>query len=154
MTESYDVTSIRHRREALLRAAIGLEDALASPLGDQHRWCLRVSMATDHATMRIDEHISQTEGCGNILEEIRTRAPRLDQRVSQMLLDHEHLEKAAHSLRTAVSQLEFVEDRDWEKAAVDVRQKAVDMMGLIARHRQRGSDLVYEAYQVDLGDSA
>ena len=55
MTKSHDVASIRSRRESLLRAAIGLEDALASPVGDGERWRLRVAMATDHATARIDQ---------------------------------------------------------------------------------------------------
>lgn len=154
MSKSHDLASIRSRRESLLRAAIGLEDALASPLGDEDRWRLRVAMATDHAAARIDEHVLQTEGADNILEEVRTRAPRLDRRVDQMLVDHEDLEKAAHDLETAVAELDFVDGDKREAQAIVVRNKAVDMMGLIARHRQRGADLLYEAYQVDLGDSA
>ena len=154
MTKSHDVASIRSRRESLLRAAIGLEDALASPVGDGERWRLRVAMATDHATARIVEHISQTEGAGNILEEVSAHAPRLARRVEQMLVDHERLEKAAHDLQTAVAELDHVDDDQLEAQAIVVRNKSVDMMGLIARHRQRGSDLLYEAYHVDLGDSA
>jgi len=154
VTKSHDVASIRSRRESLLRATIGLEDALASPLGDGDRWRLRVAMATDHAIARLGEHVSETEGAGNILEEVRAHAPRLARRVDQMLLDHERLEKAAHELQTAVAELELVDDDQLEAQAIVVRNKSVDMMGLIARHRQRGSDLLYEAYHVDIGNSA
>ena len=154
MTESHDVASIRSRREALLRAAIGLEDALACPLGDAEKWRRGVAKATDHAVERVEEHVNLTEGPGHILDESRTVAPRLDHRVRQMLVDHEELEKAVHALKTAVNELSYAPEDQAEEQAIKVRNKAVEMMGLMARHRQRGADLVYEAYHVDLGNSA
>ena len=33
----------------------------------------------------------------------------------------------------------------------DVRALGVSLLGLLIRHRQKGADLIYEAYQVDLG---
>ena len=36
-------------------------------------------------------------------------------------------------------------------AADDCRRHVTALMGDIARHRQAGSDLVYEAYAVDIG---
>ena len=158
MSDSTKVSSIRSRREALLQAVVGLEDALAGPIGDQERWRLRVAMAVDHAVARISEHIAQTEGRGNILDEILAVAPRLERRVKQMRVDHENLEKAAHQLVVAVTELSAVDDDTesdvMEDRAIAVRNQAVEVMGQIARHRQRGADLIYEAYQVDLGNSA
>ena len=157
MSESTKVASIRSRREALFRAVIGLEDALAGPIGDHERWRLRVAMAVDHAVARIYEHVAQTDGPGNILDEIVTVAPRLDRRVKQMRLDHESLEKAAHRLALAVAELSSEHDQTEEQvedAAIAVRNEAVEVMGQITRHRQRGADLIYEAYHVDLGNSA
>ncbi len=158
MSESTKVASIRSRREALFRAVVGLEDALAGPIGDSERWRLRVAMAVDHAVARISEHVAQTEGPGNILDEIVSVAPRLAGRVMQMRVDHENLEKAAHQLALAVAELtadhDDSTDEHVEDAAIAVRNKAVEVMGQIARHRQRGADLIYEAYHVDLGDSA
>lgn len=159
MSETTRVASIRSRREALLQAVIGLEDALAGPIGDHERWRLRVAMAVDHAVARISEHVAQTEGPGNILDEIVSVAPRLDRRVKQMKVDHENLEKAAHGLAVVVAELTS-DDHDAptpeeiEEGAITVRNQAVDVLGQIARHRQRGADLIYEAYQVDLGNSA
>ena len=158
MSKSTEEASIRRRREALLQAVVGLEDALAGPIGDHERWRLRVAMAVDHAVARISEHVTQTEGPGNILDEILAIAPRLERRVEQMKLDHENLEKAADRLALAVADLATSDDdltaADAEDNAIAVRNHAVDVMGQIARHRQRGADLIYEAYQVDLGNSA
>ncbi len=158
MSESTNVASIRSRREALLQAVVGLEDALAGPIGDHGRWGLRVAMAVDHAVARISEHVAQTEGPGNILDEIVTVAPRLERRIKQMRVDHENLEKAAHHLALAVAELESddgaTDSEGMADKAIKVRNQAVDVMGQIARHRQRGADLIYEAYQVDLGNSA
>lgn len=158
MSETTKVASIRSRREALLQAVVGLEDALAGPIGDQERWRLRVAMAVDHAVARISEHVAQTDGPGNILDEILRIAPRLERRVKQMKVDHEVLEKSAHQLALAVAELSTAEDEKdpqlRKDRAIAVRNQAVDVMGHIARHRQRGADLIYEAYQVDLGNSA
>ncbi len=157
MPESTELASIQRRREALFEAVIGLEDALASPIGDHERWRLRVAMAVDHAVARISEHVAQTEGPGNILDEIVSVAPRLDRRVTQMKVDHENLEKAAHGLALAVADLtpdDGASAGRSEDRAIAVRNRAVDVMGQIARHRQRGADLLYEAYSVDLGNSA
>ncbi|MDH3302524.1 MAG: hypothetical protein OES24_18645 [Acidimicrobiia bacterium] len=115
-------------------------------------------MAVDHAVARISEHIAQTEGPGNILDEIVAMAPRLDRQVKQLKVDHEHLEKAAHTLALAVAELSSEHDdltpEQIEDAAIAVRNQAVEVMGQITRHRQRGADLLYEAYHVDLGNSA
>lgn len=158
MSESTKVASIRSRREALFQAAVGLEDALAAPIGDSERWRSRVATAVDQSVARIADHIAQTEGPGNILDEIVTVAPRLDRRVKQMLVDHENLEKAAHILVLAVAELSSehgdLTPQQLEDAAIAVRNQAVELMGQITRHRQRGADLLYEAYHVDLGDSA
>ena len=32
-----------------------------------------------------------------------------------------------------------------------IRDAAITLMGLLVRHRQRGADLVYEAYDVEIG---
>ncbi len=158
MSEPTEVASIRSRREALFQAVVGLEDALAGPIGDHEHWRLRVAMAVDHAVARISEHIAETEGPGNILEEIVSVAPRLDTRVKQMKVDHENLEKAAHRLAAAVAELssehDGLDEEQLEDAAITVRNQAVEVMGQITRHRQRGADLIYEAYHVDLGNSS
>jgi hypothetical protein len=39
---------------------------------------------------------------------------------------------------------------DWTDV---MRDRLRVLLGMLARHRQRGADLVYEAYDVDIGDA-
>ncbi len=149
MADRVQLDAVRTRREALYEAIVGLEDALATPVGDGARWRLRVAMAIDHATIRIEEHAKQTEAKGGFLDRVISEVPRLQRRVNQLKVDHERLEKEVDALRLAVS---LVEDAKIPEEAVNIRNQAIDLLGQLTRHRQRGADLIYEAYQVDIGE--
>ena len=75
------------------------------------------------------------------------QAPRLSGAVNR--LQHEHAEIAG-ALDEVDSRLnEPMSDADaWVEA---IRDAAITLMGLLVRHRQRGADLVYEAYDVEIG---
>lgn len=140
----------RVRREALYQALIGLEDALSTPIGDGGRWRLRVAMAVDHAANRVVEHISETEAADGLLHQVTAEVPRLACRAARLREDHENLEKDIHALRVALSELS---DEDVAERGVAIRTQALEFLGRLATHRQRGADLIYEAYQVDIGAS-
>lgn len=150
MAERPQLDAVRTRREALYEAVVGLEDALATPVGDGTKWRLRVAMAVDHATIRIEEHATQTESPGGFLDKVTQEHPQLQRRVNQLKVDHERLEKEADALRLTVS---LIEDDRIPDEAVAIRNQAIDLLGQLTRHRQRGSDLIYEAYQVDIGEN-
>ena len=78
-------------------------------------------------------------------------APRLQKRVTQLKVDHERLEKEVDALRIAIYD---VPDDEVPDQAVDLRNQAIELLGQMTRHRQRGADLIYEAYQVDIGDGS
>jgi len=59
--------------------------------------------------------------------------------------------KKVLALQLAVNE---IADRENSSRAVAIRNQAVEFLGHLTRHRQRGADLGYEAYQVDLGTSA
>ncbi|MGB5760687.1 MAG: hypothetical protein WBM50_27485 [Acidimicrobiales bacterium] len=149
MADRVQLDAVRTRREALYEAVVGLEDALATPIGDGSKWRLRVAMAIDHATIRIEEHAKQTEAKGGFLERVIQEVPRLQRRVNQLKVDHERLEKEVDALRLSVS---LVDDDKIPDQAVGVRNQAMELLGQLTRHRQRGADLIYEAYQVDIGE--
>lgn len=143
--------AVRSRREALYEAVVGLEDALATPIGDGSKWRLRVAMAVDHAAMRIQEHSTQSEMRGGFLERALRDEPRLARRISQLRVDHERLEKEVDALKVGMAE---ISDRDVETRGVALRNQAIELLGQLTRHRQRGADLIYEMYQVDIGNSA
>ncbi|MEM7324476.1 MAG: hypothetical protein AAF531_15410 [Actinomycetota bacterium] len=151
MADRAQLDAVRSRREALYEAVVGLEDALATPVGDGQKWRLRVTMAVEHAKSRIEEHAVQTEAKGGFLDRVVVEEPRLHKRVTQLKVDHERLEKEVDALRIAIYD---VEDAEVPGQANDLRNQAIDLLGQMTRHRQRGADLIYEAYQVDIGDGS
>lgn len=82
---------------------------------------------TDH----IAEHLASTEGEHGLYAEIAATDPRLHFAVRRLLREHKQLRRALYKRLSAA-----------EEAAV---------AELLDRHRQRGNDLVYEAFAVDLG---
>ncbi len=107
-------------------------------------------MALDHAANRIDEHIEQTEASDGILQQVMTESPRLCRKTDRLREDHEVLEKGVHALRTSLAE---IEDADVAERGIAIRGQAMEFLGELALHRQRGADLLYEAYQVDIGES-
>ena len=114
---------VRAHRGELGEAMRALDDALAMPLGLGQLWRRRVRAALTELAHDLDDHVSLTEAPGGLYADLRTRSPRLASGVEAQLADHIH----------------FVTE--------------VGRLNLLARHRQRGSDLIYEAYAVDIGGS-
>ena len=85
------------------------------------------------------------------LERVLSEHPRLQRKIDQMKVDHERLEKEVDALRLAVS---LVDDGEVADEAPAVRNRAIELLGQLTRHRQRGADLIYEAYHVDIGGNA
>jgi len=141
----------RVRRESLYEALVGLEDALSTPVGDGARWRLRVAMAVDHAANRVFEHVTETESPDGFLRQVIDDAPRLVCKAARLRTDHEELEKAVHGLKVSLGE---ISDADVARRGNRIRNEALEFLGRLAAHRQRGADLIYEAYQVDIGDSS
>ncbi len=89
----------------------------------------------------LDEHIEVTEGKGGLIEEIRDVAPRLSNEIGLIETEHEEL---VDLLDKAQASLEQTND---PKA---IRNRAMSLLPRLFLHRQRGADLVYEAYNVDI----
>ena len=138
----------RVQRESLYDALIGLEDALATPIGDAARWRLRIAMAADHAAVRLADHIISSEGENGLLRQIDRDSPRLRCRTNRLRDDHLHLAAEARQLASSLAEMD---DTEVVQQGEAVRMQALNLLSHLSRHRQRGADLVYEAYQVDIG---
>ncbi len=141
--------AVRERR-AGLRAAMGdLERAVASPArGRVDEWIAGVRTALDALREVVDHHIHATEAPGGFLDEIVGTEPRLANQTQRLREEHGELvdaiSEASIRLRTGTT---FAPD-EWVDA---MRDRLLVLLGVLARHRQRGADLVYEAYAVDIG---
>ena len=142
-----DLGKVRERREALLGAAASVEAALAAPASDP-RWRDRLGerLATLHTTL--DEHVTAAEADDGILAKVRDEAPRLSNQVDRLAAAHGTITDATERL---IDRLEGAPTDQVTGEAESVRKQAVELLAAIVRHRQLGADLLYEAYNVDVG---
>lgn len=131
------------RRDELLQAIGRLEAILASPAA-RSAWLDDVRGSIKGLRDAFAIHVSVTEGEEALFEEIVDAAPRLANQVDALRRDHTEIDAAIQDAMHAV------EDSDTPDPAV-VRTKLTGVLGHLVRHRQQGADLLYEAYQVDVG---
>ena len=136
---------IRRQRAELRESMIALELALAGPApSDQVRWAERVHVALVELSADFGEHLAVTEGPDGLYADIVAAAPRLSEAVARLTREHRQIARLVDDLLARVSTP--------ETGHVDkVRRLGTTLLGLLVRHRQRGSDLVYEAYEFDVG---
>lgn len=146
---SSDIERIRGRRTSLYRATLNLELAAAAPTGDIRRWCSRTGDAATELAACIEAHARETEQPGDFLDTIAREAPHLVNAAKQLESEHVELIERAHKLEVAVQG--FDSGAEPLAAADAIRRDALELMGRLIRHRQRGADLIYLMYNEDLG---
>lgn len=132
----------RRHRSALLSHIQSFERSLAAPSGDPG-WCARVSARLHDVCEAFTEHIVVTEGPDGLYAEILDHAPRLARGVSVLIREHAAIVAAMSALQTRVGAPVPPVD--------ELRGWGSDLLRELSRHRQRGADLVFEAYQTDIG---
>lgn len=141
-----ELDAVRLRRAELRETLNLLEAALAAPArGREIVW----GEATHAALVMIADdfgaHVEVTEGPGGLHQAILAGDLRLANAVEALTAEHGQIAEEVASL-VADSQAPVTpEDVD------DLRERATRMLGHIVRHRQRGADLIYEAYATDVG---
>jgi hypothetical protein len=95
-----------------------------------------------------EQHVIATEKPGGLYEEIIERSPRLQGKV--MRLHGEHPEITEH-IAAVLVRLESGEAGTDMWPLDNCRDDLQRLLGSIVRHRQHGADLVWEAYNVDIG---
>jgi hypothetical protein len=138
----------RHRAE-LRESLSALEDALASPAtADRARWAQRVNVALVELSADLREHIDLTEGPNGLYRDLLKTSPRLSGAVASLTREHVLICRQVDSLLARATAPDVIEDAD------RIRDLCTALLGRLVRHRQRGSDLVFEAYQFDIGGEA
>ena len=140
-----DLEGIRRRRAELRDSMSALESALAAPApGRLSRWTERVRAALMELSADFREHVDIAEAPDGINARAVRSQPRLAKAVQR--LNNEHVELAA-----IISQLLDELDTPDDTPAEQLRDGLTRLLGRLVRHRQRGSDLLYEAWAVDIG---
>lgn len=135
----------RHRAE-LRESMSALEDALAAAAtADGSRWAHRVEAALVEMSGDFRAHIEITEGDQGLYLELLRSSPRLAGAVDDLTRDHLLIGGQIDKLLTRVTGQDDSVDVD------GFRSTGTALLGRLVRHRQRGSDLVFEAYEFDIG---
>jgi hypothetical protein len=137
---------LRRRRAELLESMSAVEQALAAPApGREPRWAERVHVALVELSADFGEHIDITEGPDGLYRELLSRAPRLSGAVTRLTGEHARIGELINELLACVGESELNQDVE------TVRDRGTVLLAKLAGHRQRGSDLIYEAYASDIG---
>ena len=134
------------RRRELRDALVQLEEASSSPSQDSERW--RESVAGRLAALReaFAEHVAETEAPGGLYDEMEEIAPHVQGKARRLREEHPPLMGA---IDEAIAHFAgpFPAGTDLDALRDDLQR----LMGRLIRHRQHGADLVWEAYELDIG---
>jgi hypothetical protein len=91
------------------------------------------------------EHIDITESPNELCRDVLMTSPRLSDAAAGLTREHVLICGQVDNLLARVTAPDVIEDVD------RVRDLGTALLGRLVRHRQRGSDLVFEAYGFDIG---
>ncbi len=109
-------------------------------------WLEAVTVAIDELGEALEEHIFVTEGKNGMLAEILDVAPRLAMEIELIEEEHAGLEESLAQAQLTLRGAMEIGFSDPEPS----RSRVMTLLGRLSLHRQRGADLVYEAYNVDI----
>lgn len=130
------------QRLSLRRAIDDFEDVLAAAPASEAAERLRSSL--EHLKVVFAVHVEVTEAPGGLYEEILEIAPRLANRILRLKREHRAI---TGSIQSALDEL----PGDDSPPDRELHALLEQLFTMLSRHRTRGLDLVYEAYQVDIG---
>jgi hypothetical protein len=138
----------RQRRRGVRQASSDLEEALARPANlDPKGWLADAADRLQLLGEAFQTHADQSEGADGLLGEIVEQAPRLANSVQRIKQEH-------HDILQQISDLEVTTRSDDNVEQIgSVREGSLRVLQLIATHRQRGADLIYEAFSIDIEGS-
>ena len=137
---------VRAHRAELRDSMTAVDEALGAPI-ESAEWRDRVRAAVAELAHDFRTHVELTEGEGGLYADVRASSPRLSGKVRRLMGEH---------TRYAVHLQSLLAHIDGEGELADpaaLREEVTALVGQLVRHRQAGSDLVFEAYEVDIGGS-
>jgi hypothetical protein len=141
-----ELDAVRARRAELRETLNLLEAALAAPArGREIVWGEAVHAALVMIADDFGAHVEVTEGPGGLHEAILAGDLRLANAVDALTDEHGQIAEEIAELVADSTAPVGPDDMD------DLRERATRLLGHLVRHRQRGADLIYEAYATDVG---
>lgn len=129
------------RRVEIGSALSRLEDALTRPIGSPAEWRLRVDVALDDLLLVGRIQIAALLAVGGPLDEAVRSVPHLTATVERLRARLPGIELEAEELQKGLSEMDPTE----------TRRRLLRLLGRIIGHRQEVADVIWEAYNVDIG---
>lgn len=141
-----ELDAVRARRAELRETLNLLEAALAAPArGREMIWGEAVHAALVMIADDFGAHVEVTEGPGGLHQAILAGDLRLANAVDALTDEHGQIAEEIAALVADSQAPVTAQDMD------ELREGATKLLGHLVRHRQRGADLIYEAYATDVG---
>jgi hypothetical protein len=118
-----------------------LEHAIGSPAGDP-AWQPGMARALTVLRSAFADHVAVTEGPAGLYADVVEHSPRLARGVSDLLWEHRIVWSALDALEGSLC---------GSDVGPDIQRHAARLLRGLWQHRQRGADLLYEAYTCDIG---
>jgi hypothetical protein len=136
------------RRADLHDALVAVEQAISRPaVGREPDWTKGVLLSLEGLAHAIEEHIEITERTEGLYDEISVKAPHLATKIDQLREEHPVLRERTLALISKLETTAVGQAWPLNQARDDLQR----LLGQVVRHRQLGSDLVWEAYNLDIG---
>lgn len=141
-----ELEAVRQRRAELRETLSALERCLAAPAADRTVvWGERLHEAAERLAADFALHIEVTEGPDGLHQAILAGDLRLANQVDALTAEHAVIAEQIAELSAASEPPVTAAD------AATVREQGTTLLDALVRHRQRGADLIYEAFQTDIG---
>ena len=138
------VEQIRAYRAELRESVAAVREALAAAARDGAASRRRGRTALVELARDFAEHVDLTERPDGIFQGVRD-VPRLSSMVDQLTAEHPRLTADISDFITLLADNETVAD------VPAFRTEVGGLLDRLVQHRRRGSDLIYEAFAVDIG---
>lgn len=144
-------TAVEHR-ETIQRALGALEAALAAPAPDRLRqWSEVVARRLHDLRGEFARHVEITEGVDGLYDEILALAPEHARALDALRDEHLEIEAAIRTSLTELAAARTGARGDPDAWVAAQREAGTALMGRLVRHRQRGADLTWRAFNTELG---
>jgi hypothetical protein len=144
--QARELEAVRLRRAELRDALGALERALAAPASSRAVvWGEQLHGTVQRLVSEFALHVDVTEGPDGMHQAILAGDLRLANQVAALTEEHRTIAKDIADLVAASAAPVTPED------VAALREQGTQLLARIVRHRQRGADLVYEAYETDIG---
>ena len=144
MTTGDQFAGVVQQRSQLGQAMQRVELAAAAPAAKES-WIPELAQNLRQLDVAFDKHIRDVQAPLGLLDRIVDQAPRLQRSVEASKAEHAAV---AELIKKAVALTGVPDASD---RVDEVRDAAMAALVALARHRQKGADLIYDAYDVDIG---